>query len=525
MGLSEETFEEPICEPPITEWCEAAAANRGVVSSAAATLGIADLEDLRNEAFEAARVWTGELARVAAEIGIPGAKIIGDSGGACAVQRMPLVFSAGHQPVIYHSGILYKNYLLSRVLRQTPGALGLNVGIDTDAGDGGEIFFIEAQLLPEPRPVIRAVSIRAASAQLTSAAGDEIFLTQRLADSNALREKFARIRRGLAATGHAAEAIRAAETGALYERLAGADLSLANTLLRRAYEGAPPYLDVPFSRMLLFPAVAAVLRGLLRDAGAVADLYDATLDRYRLDHKIKNLANPFPNLRREESYRELPFWVIDRRRGSREPLWFTPTESGLVYARGASKIALDLAPFAGTLACGDLLIAPRALLTTMLLRLLFSDLFVHGTGGAKYDQLTDRFIRSRLNLDAPRYATASASRYLFAPARAQYEAARDREARRREMTFHIDQHLDKFLPAEREELARLAAAKAVLVDKIRDGQLRRESVGAETRELKSLEQKIRAHVDRLLGPKDPAGEQPKHYVDLLYFRKFPFFFF
>ena len=35
---------------------------------------------------------------------------------------------------------------------------------------------------------------------------------------------------------------------------------------------------------------------------------------------------------------------------------------------------------------------PRALTTTMYLRLAMGDLFLHGIGGAKYDQLTDRII-------------------------------------------------------------------------------------------------------------------------------------
>ncbi len=55
-------------------------------------------------------------------------------------------------------------------------------------------------------------------------------------------------------------------------------------------------------------------------------------------------------------------------------------------------------------------IRPRALTTTMYLRLFASDLFMHGIGGAKYDQLTDMILCDWLGLvNAPSYAVASAT--------------------------------------------------------------------------------------------------------------------
>jgi len=52
-------------------------------------------------------------------------------------------------------------------------------------------------------------------------------------------------------------------------------------------------------------------------------------------------------------------------------------------------------------------VRPRALITTMFARLLASDLFVHGIGGAKYDQLTDQIIVDFFGVDPPRYVTAT----------------------------------------------------------------------------------------------------------------------
>ncbi|MCB0335720.1 MAG: hypothetical protein KDD62_05420, partial [Bdellovibrionales bacterium] len=51
----------------------------------------------------------------------------------------PLLLT-GHQPRVYHPGILVKNTLLERFAKRHKG-LGINVIIDTDTGDGGHFYF------------------------------------------------------------------------------------------------------------------------------------------------------------------------------------------------------------------------------------------------------------------------------------------------------------------------------------------------------------------------------------------------
>ena len=57
-------------------------------------------------------------------------------------------------------------------------------------------------------------------------------------------------------------------------------------------------------------------------------------------------------------------------------------------------------------------IRPKAIANTMYSRLFFSDLFVHGIGGAKYDLITDEIIREFFGVEPPEYATISASLHL-----------------------------------------------------------------------------------------------------------------
>ena len=70
---------------------------------------------------------------------------------------------------------------------------------------------------------------------------------------------------------------------------------------------------------------------------------------------------------------ELPFWKLDRARLSRAPL-----------------LEGDSAE----------LVAPRALTLTAIARLLLCDVFIHGTGGARYDLAMERWIGASLGEDA-----------------------------------------------------------------------------------------------------------------------------
>ncbi len=57
----------------------------------------------------------------------------------------------------------------------------------------------------------------------------------------------------------------------------------------------------------------------------------------------------------------------------------------------------------------------RALTTTLYARLFLADLFVHGIGGGKYDELTDELIQGFFECEPPIYLVFSATRWLPLP--------------------------------------------------------------------------------------------------------------
>jgi hypothetical protein len=159
---------------------------------------------------------------------------------------------------------------------------------------------------------------------------------------------------------------------------------------------------------------------ILANAVRFASDYNRALSDYRQEQKIRGSTRPMPDLPASGSAIELPFWMDQLSEGRRarasvqrwgdDLVLKTPTGEGLPLIR-----TLDGWEAAGKL--GDFLtrnhlrLSPRALTLTLFLRLLVVDTFVHGIGGGRYDQITDRLIRAHFGIEPPSFAVTTATLY------------------------------------------------------------------------------------------------------------------
>ena len=146
---------------------------------------------------------------------------------------------------------------------------------------------------------------------------------------------------------------------------------------------------VPTSLLCTGPLWETFVRAWAQHAEQWVPLYNKHLAAYRKSQGIKNPQHPMPDLARIGDEMELPFWK------------YVPGEARerLVMRAGSD-------PFA-EIGAGAV-IRPRALALTMYLRLFFSDLFIHGIGGALYDQITDGIL-AELVKAVPGYGCVSAA--------------------------------------------------------------------------------------------------------------------
>jgi hypothetical protein len=277
-------------EPPYEQWLTLLVKNQSSIL-ACKKLGGSVIERIRRAVFDAASDYTTKLRSIAGDIGVQLPLQSFKS-----FNRSQAVVMAGHQPVVYHPGLLFKNQQLSRISKDAD-ALAINVIIDTDEGDGGRLVW----------PLVHDSTITLRTDSLVESEG--LFASQSVTGPQRVSEIFSTMASDLRSSGLIDAARRVETVSDLYARLSSQPIAVANSIVRWAHEDRR-YLEVPLSRILAIPEVRDLLYSWVKDSQGLVSCYNKTLEEFRSEHKIKNSANPFPNMKVEAETIELPFWVI-----------------------------------------------------------------------------------------------------------------------------------------------------------------------------------------------------------------------
>ena len=377
-----------------------------------------------------------------------------------SVQR---IFLAGHQPQIFHPGVWSKNFALSALARQH-GAAAVNLIIDSDT--------IKDATLRVPgrsveRPHVTLVAMDRPSADIPYE--DRRILDSHLFDSFATR---------------VCEALCPLVCDPLVQSFwplvqarAKQDnhLGLALAQGRHQLEGrwGATTLEIPQSRVCQLEAFHWFTAHLLAQLPRFWECYNQVLTQYRRANRIRSRSHPVPELATEDGYLEAPFWVWHEDDPRRRRL-FVRQQGDLLIAtdRADIRIELPLTPegdahravaVLAELPGRGIKLRSRALTTTLLARLILGDLFLHGIGGAKYDELTDQLFQRFFGLEPPGFLIVSATLQLPIDRR----RVSDDDARRvdhflRELTYHPERFV--------EESSSVAASEQQLDELIRSKQ-------------------------------------------------------
>jgi hypothetical protein len=159
-----------------------------------------------------------------------------------------------------------------------------------------------------------------------------------------------------------------------------------------------------------------------------------------------------PDLIAVDDWLEAPYWIWDTTNPSRRRLFVRQRGDEIILSdRHDFEAALSLTPEGDAARAVDQLaelagrgirIRTRALVTTLFARLLLSDLFLHGIGGAKYDQVTDAIIERFFGLKPPEYMTVTATlRLPIARPEITVEDGRRIGAQLRDQAYHPERYL------------------------------------------------------------------------------------
>lgn len=331
------------------------------------------------------------------------------------------IIQTGHEPVLYYPGVWIKNHL-TQFLARKMGGIGVNMIVDNDACNMG---FMYVPMLSEKPATIQKVAL---IKDKSNVAYEEIIFGDlgtilrfkeevlNLFKKNVLDEK-------VKTTVVSMQSTFEAFINCIVERYhqGCTDMVGLLTAARRALEEdfCIDNLEVPVSWMCNTDGFYHFFLHIVYEADRFAKIYNEKLAEYRIIHKIRSRANPLPDIKIAGNLVELPFWIW-KAGGQRDKCYMTREGQSLKVTNGVDVI-VTLGKSEETennisrlraLRESQIKIRPRAITTTMFSRLFFSDVFIHGIGGAKYDTITDEIIKEFFGVDPPAFITISTTLFL-----------------------------------------------------------------------------------------------------------------
>jgi hypothetical protein len=351
------------------------------------------------------------------------------------------IVMAGHQPELFHPGVWVKNFALAG-MAQHRHVTAVNLIVDNDTLKSAELRLPALSTGGAPWPHI-------ASLRFDRRAAEVPYEEAVVHDEDLFRSVAARAT-GVTADWNCtpllaqfwAEALAAAD----HTPLVGERFVRARRSLERSW--GCHNLEVPASRLCRTEPFAVFVGHILGELPRFHGLYNEVVHDYRRRHGLRSRSHPVPDLAAEDDWREAPFWAWRTGENRRGRLMVRPGD-GVLQLRVGGQRWPDLSADASRLprALLDLerqgfKVRQRALTNTLFARLLLCDLFVHGIGGALYDELTDELLRRFYGVAPPEYLVLSATLLLPLPCHPVTVEEERRLARRlRDLHWNPQRHL------------------------------------------------------------------------------------
>ena len=325
---------------------------------------------------------------------------------------------SGHQPDLFHPGVWFKNFILDELARRS-SAVPIHLNIDNDlcVAPGvrvptGGIVAPRIQFIPwdrqpsvsipyEDRPLMDPSIFKSFGACVTKSLDSlirEPLIMNMWPTAIAAMQETTNLGRLLSQSRHQLEGQWGRQTN-----------------------------ELPLSSVCDTNSFRCFVLEIGRRGREFLDIHNATLSEYRRIHRLRSHSHPVPDLILDEDWTEIPFWIWSTGDPRRRRLFVKNTPNSLLLRGGLARdnVVSDIDPVSlpltnsgkaddaievwQTLRATGIKVRPRAIMTTLYARLFLSDLFVHGIGGAKYDELTDELSRRFFGLNLSPYITVTAT--------------------------------------------------------------------------------------------------------------------
>ena len=432
-----------LVEPPFGQLIEVIEQNRSLLSNDFSIYGNS-LHAWRAEARAA--VIAESLAYTAS---LTGEDIAFPSDG-------PLIVT-GHQPELFHPGVWAKNFAVAGLAGKTAGT-SLNLIIDNDTVTTTRIKV----------PVGTHTSPGVEWIPFDTVVSQRPWEEATISDPECFQSFGQRVTDRIEACWNYQPLVANRWSGATQHSIVSGRLCDCLAAMRVAVERSHGVcnLEVPMSRVCSTRPFQRFVAAILRELPLFHSLYNLIVRDYRRKYHLRSTTHPVPELEISDDWFEAPFWIWqagdERRdrlfvrrigdeielRDSRRMLGRLPVHGSDPLQRGADVLQ--------ELARQGIRIRTRALTTTLFARVFLSDLFIHGIGGAKYDEMTDSICARLLKSLAPQFATISATAYPPLPPSFPVtdDSLRSTEHQLRDVQYNPDRHLSSDSPTSIQSLVR-----------------------------------------------------------------------
>lgn len=354
------------------------------------------------------------------------------------------LFVSGHQPTLYHPGVWIKNFAVGDLARRER-SLALNLIVDND------LLATTAIRVPAGSPDHPHV----VSVPFDTLRAPQPWEEARLLD----RESFSSFPERVLAplSGWSFDSIlpefwkTALQQSQRNDRLVDCVTAARNQWERN---WGLQNLELPLSQLCELESFLWFASHLLAQLPRLHAVYNQVLREYRAVNRIRSRNHPVPDLREHEGWLEAPFWVWRPGQNERQRVFACQSGREVLLSDGKTVFA-RLPLTADSDACCAVKVLQqlpeqgirfrtRALTTTLFSRLCLADLFVHGIGGAKYDEITDRIIARFFGIAPPGFLMLSGTLQLPLGAHPVQGADEIRLKRQlRELEYNSDRHLEQ----------------------------------------------------------------------------------
>jgi hypothetical protein len=400
-------------------------------------------KQVRSETLKTAGEYTEKLQSICSKLNITEAENAHSVNDFNSPEKA--IIQTGHSPALVHPGILIKHNLVTDISKKLNG-IGINMVVDNDACHDNSLNI----------PNINGLDSSVERIEYLSGLHNLAFEEIRYKDATQLTT----IKENVL------KALHNPDMEKTFKNFINIVIKLSNetlqfsdlfTYARHAFllKSGTSNLEIPVSLISETDPFLHFFLHITANVKSFVNIYNAKLREYRKLKKISSKANPLPDLMEQGYVVEMPFWLWEKGK-PRKSLYASVASDSRISIICENKIVehfdFDKNSSASNnnlknlkklrdLISKGIKIRPKAIVNTMYSRLFFSDLFIHGIGGAKYDLITDEIIRELFGVEPPSYATISATLHLpFTPFDASKEDIRTLKHVIKDMGYNPDRY-------------------------------------------------------------------------------------